>query len=318
MVRQFSRHACMILVRPGRGAKPPKPVPAAFDLLPAVFQAIAVQPRPSHASLKTRRSNDQKTAPKRTGSIISYPDSRGTTDILPRERPRETPIPIQPRHSDARGDVVRRHDGDEHHAARQLSLVSTSVAGALAGDIAVGVLLVVVFTWVSGFLLRRAGTFLSRKTLLDRVCLQLPSDAVRAALEAHPDKMPKEIAEIVKAESRDVNSQLVSTAEESEGTSSTAWGSESGQGGGRGSGGTGGLSAWTVPHFNGGSLHGDAGEQFHLRHQAVQVARDQDWIIHLPTTRLGFPEVFQRRFGIDPGGRIGGRSRHLAEQIETS
>ena len=37
------------------------------------------------------------------------------------------------------------------------------------------------------------------------------SDAVRTALEAHPDKMPKEIAEILQAEGLDVKPQLVST-----------------------------------------------------------------------------------------------------------
>jgi hypothetical protein len=37
------------------------------------------------------------------------------------------------------------------------------------------------------------------------------SDAVRAALEAHPDKMPKEIAEILQAQGLAVTPQLVST-----------------------------------------------------------------------------------------------------------
>ncbi len=37
------------------------------------------------------------------------------------------------------------------------------------------------------------------------------SDAVRAALEAHPDKMPKQIAEILQAQGLDVTPQLVST-----------------------------------------------------------------------------------------------------------
>ena len=37
------------------------------------------------------------------------------------------------------------------------------------------------------------------------------SDAVRAALEAHPDKMPKEIAEILQAQGLDVKPQLIST-----------------------------------------------------------------------------------------------------------
>ena len=37
------------------------------------------------------------------------------------------------------------------------------------------------------------------------------SDAVRAALEAHPDKMPKEIAEILQAQGLAVTPQFVST-----------------------------------------------------------------------------------------------------------
>jgi hypothetical protein len=37
------------------------------------------------------------------------------------------------------------------------------------------------------------------------------SDAVRAALEAHPDKMPREIAELLRADGLDVRPQLVST-----------------------------------------------------------------------------------------------------------
>jgi hypothetical protein len=37
------------------------------------------------------------------------------------------------------------------------------------------------------------------------------SDAIRAALDANPDKMPKEIAEILQAQGLDVTPQMVST-----------------------------------------------------------------------------------------------------------